>query len=37
MTWSPCEELPDGCMRDVWERLTSEYDLDRIPVKKNLV
>ena len=21
------EELPDGCTRDVWERLTSEYDL----------
>ena len=21
------EELPDGCARDVWERLTSEYDL----------
>ena len=21
------EELPDGCARDAWERLTSEYDL----------
>ena len=21
------EELPDGCTRDAWERLTSEYDL----------
>ena len=21
------EELPDGCRRDAWERLTSEYDL----------
>ena len=21
------EELPDGCARDEWERLTSEYDL----------
>ena len=21
------EELPDGCARDTWERLTSEYDL----------
>ena len=21
------EEIPDGCTRDVWERLTSEYDL----------
>ena len=21
------EELPDGCTRDPWERLTSEYDL----------
>ena len=21
------EELPDGCVRDAWERLTSEYDL----------
>ena len=21
------EELPDGCTRDTWERLTSEYDL----------
>ena len=21
------DELPDGCARDVWERLTSEYDL----------
>ena len=30
MTWSPLaktEELPDGCARDAWERLTSEYDL----------
>ena len=30
MTWSPwkkTEELPDGCTRDAWERLTSEYDL----------
>ena len=30
MTWSPwqkTEELPDGCARDAWERLTSEYDL----------
>ena len=21
------DELPDGCTRDAWERLTSEYDL----------
>ena len=21
------EELPDGCTRDAWERITSEYDL----------
>ena len=21
------EELPDGCARDAWEKLTSEYDL----------
>ena len=21
------EELPDGCTRDAWERLTSEYEL----------
>ena len=21
------EEVPDGCARDAWERLTSEYDL----------
>ena len=21
------EELPDGCRRDAWERLTSEYDI----------
>ena len=30
MTWSPLaktEELPDGCARDAWDRLTSEYDL----------
>ena len=30
MTWSPRqkqEELPDGCARDAWERLTSEHDL----------
>ena len=30
MTWSPWQkqkELPDGCARDTWERLTSEYDL----------
>ena len=29
MTWSPWQkaELPDGCARDAWERLTSEYDL----------
>ena len=30
------EELPDGCARDAWERLTSEYDLtegeDKIPL-----
>ena len=26
------EELPDGCTRDAWERLTSEYDLNtRLP------
>ena len=23
------EELPDGCGRDAWERLTSEYDLTK--------
>ena len=23
------EELPDGCTRDTWERLTSEYDLTK--------
>ena len=30
------EELPDGCTRDAWERLTSEYDLtegeDKVPL-----
>ena len=24
---SKTEELPDGCTKDAWERLTSEYDL----------
>ena len=30
MTWSPwqkTEELPDGCARDAWARLTTDYDL----------
>ena len=30
MTWSPwqkTEELRDGCARDAWERIMSEYDL----------
>ena len=26
MTWSPWQK-PDGCARDAWERLTSQYDL----------
>ena len=38
MTWFPwqkTEELQDGCARDAWDGLTSEYDLtegeDRSP------
>ena len=35
------EELPDGCTRDAWERLTSEYDLtegeDKITLLSMLV
>ena len=27
MSLAKTEELPDGCRRDVWERLTIEYDL----------
>ena len=31
------EELPDGCARDAWERLTSEYDLTEGEDKITLV
>ena len=27
------EELPDGCARDAWERLTSEYDLTEVKTR----
>ena len=34
------EEHPDGCARDVWERLTSEYDFtegeDKITLLSNV-
>ena len=31
------EELPDGCTRDAWERLTSEYDLTECEDKITLL
>ena len=31
------EELPDGCTRDAWERLTSEYDLTEVEDKITLL
>ena len=31
------EELPDGCTRDAWERLTSEYDLTEAEDKITLL
>ena len=31
------EELPDGCARDAWERLTSEYDLTEGEAKITLL
>ena len=39
MTWFPWQkiELPDGCARDVWERLSSEYDLTKSEDKITLL
>ena len=31
------EEIPDGCARDAWERLTCEYDLAEGEVKITLL